>query len=775
MDGHIPIAEHPKEVTDRANTKDKEKDRYATWTYCTNCRKVVTPLSYISDETWSYSFGKFLELSFYNKTATINAPEHQCHCQLQVHSTLYFGCGNLAARFSYERIRPYNVFLRRYLPFDESFHKKFTVLELNEIMMSSTDLFERFDKHIETTTSDTRALFKSAVNKPEHLQTLLSELHVIGKEVAHASSILKSKIVSVTNSYNSYNKDAESGYSYGEVGSAAYDAFSHFPWHARRYLFLLTSAWNERLGAIFQAVSSMNKVVAISQKLSIGGRSDIGIPQGVGADGELDEVVDSMQRLKEIKEVYANFKISDMDIQSNLVSLPDKRAQEANDDIEDDDFNTEMPVSVDDDIQINFSEEVDADVLASRQRRSVKQVEPNLLPSRRGSEDDGRRRNNIPPNRRSKDGGSFNPQLPQRDSFASMSSRSPSPSPQQRAKAVSAGGAVKSAIDRFFRGRGKEEDITTVDLGIFSQGRPRLDPGVGGVVIPVFDDQPSTIIAHSLASVDYESQFRRHTRTYLKESGSYKRGSTGNDELTSRGIDQHRSKKEDTRSSRRGRSEQRRNADKISASMAQMSNTKIDVEKRMLVRNKTHVKHTFRDYDEKGTQIAKFVCTTFWSTQFQAVRQAFLKEKESDKAPGFTYGKNLIEKNFVMSLSASLSFAAVGGKSGASFSKSTDERFIVKSISRTELQMFLDCAPAYFEYLSKAFFHGLPTMLCKIVGVYQIGYHNRETGKRTMEQVAVMQVSYGCDFFLFDDFPSLTDNGIFRISFTVATCQRSLT
>merc|ERR1711957_918876 len=53
--------------------------------------------------------------------------------------------------------------------------------------------------------------------------------------------------------------------------------------------------------------------------------------------------------------------------------------------------------------------------------------------------------------------------------------------------------------------------------------------------------------------------------------------------------------------------------------------------------------------------------------------------------------------------------------------------------------MFLDCAPAYFKYVSKAFFQGLPTMLSKIVGVYQIGYHNRVTGKRTMEQVAVMQ------------------------------------
>ena len=39
-------------------------------------------------------------------------------------------------------------------------------------------------------------------------------------------------------------------------------------------------------------------------------------------------------------------------------------------------------------------------------------------------------------------------------------------------------------------------------------------------------------------------------------------------------------------------------------------------------------------------------------------------------------------------------------------------------------------------------------MLCEIVGVYQIGYHNRVTSKRTMEQVAVMQVSIFPDLIL---------------------------
>jgi 1-phosphatidylinositol-3-phosphate 5-kinase len=48
---------------------------------------------------------------------------------------------------------------------------------------------------------------------------------------------------------------------------------------------------------------------------------------------------------------------------------------------------------------------------------------------------------------------------------------------------------------------------------------------------------------------------------------------------------------------------------------------------------------------------------------------------------------------------------------------------------------------AYFSLFYQQFFLNRPTVLCKILGVYQIGYHNRVTGKRSMEQVAVMQVS----------------------------------
>lgn len=460
----------------------------------------------------------------------------------------------------------------------------------------------------------------------------------------------------------------------------------------------------------------------------------------MGADGELDEVHESMQRLKDLKEIYKGFNVfGDIDFQSSLNVMPDIRKDD-NDDNEDDD---DIQGSAEDDLQINFSEEIDADVMASRMRRTAVQVS-----DQNSSRKSTSRPRNRPPSQRTRDNGQKSSQIPQRDSFTSISSRSPSPSPQQKARAVSAGGAVKSAINRFFNRGGKDDDDRIVDLGMFREGRVRLDTGVGGVVIPVYDEKPSTIIAHSLASIEYENLFRRHTRNYLKESGLYKRSNAPDGDELEAGIEveggssydqSSRSKKYDSRSSRRGRSELRKNTEKISIS-SNTSNAKIDVEKRMLGRNKSHIKHTFRDYDEKGNQIAKYVVSTFWATQFQAVRQSYLKEPGSEKSPGFTYSKNVIEKNFVKSLSASESFAAVGGKSGASFSRTDDDRFIVKSISRTELQMFLDCAPAYFEYLGKAFFHGLPTMLCKIVGVYQIGYHNRETGKKTMEQVAVMQV-----------------------------------
>ncbi|CAM9521296.1 unnamed protein product, partial [Laminaria digitata] len=159
---------------------------------------------------------------------------------------------------------------------------------------------------------------------------------------------------------------------------------------------------------------------------------------------------------------------------------------------------------------------------------------------------------------------------------------------------------------------------------------------------------------------------------------------------------------------------------------------------------KTHVKHRFSDTDAKGVATCKFLCHTFWATQFRAVRRCYFAEQRGAGGPAApdlededTYDE--MEQGYIRSLCMTTKWDAKGGKSGATFSKTADERFVVKFITKTELQMFLDCALHYFEFMSKAFFHKLPTVLCKIVGVYQIGYHNKITGKRQMDQLVVMQ------------------------------------
>ena len=213
---------------------------------------------------------------FYNRHAIMNTPEHKCSCQAQSAARLYFGCGKLAAAFNYERIRPFGVFVRHNLPIDKSFHREEALQRLELISGASSELFVKFDKHIEKISREARSLLNSPVNKPEHLQTVLSELNKIGSEVDHAANVLQEKIASVSNNYRQRVDEEEVD-----------DALLRFPWLARRYLFMLTSAWNEKLSTIGQAISTMNKISGSSSSsdgVTIGGSDALN--EEVGANGK---------------------------------------------------------------------------------------------------------------------------------------------------------------------------------------------------------------------------------------------------------------------------------------------------------------------------------------------------------------------------------------------------------------------------------------------------------------------------------------------------------
>jgi hypothetical protein len=496
--------------------------------------------------------------------------------------------------------------------------------------VTSASLFGKFDRQIEVISRETRELFESAINKPEHLQAVLSELALLSVEVDNASKVLQERVSAVTMKYSKTDPTKFND-----------EALFNLPWYARRYLFMLSAAWNERLSAAGQAVSAMKKV------------QYAGLSEGIVAgDASTDEVIEGMKRMRQLQDSYArNYNVRNMTMSRNPNEfgqfdgniLPDGRIVTLEQEDEEE-FLSDQEIEFDED-------DIDADVLASRNRV----YSPQASSSKRPSKPSSRSKITLGSKRDEGDDIDSNQSSPMVSEHSIISQSEI----QGKSKAVSAGGAVKSAITRFFnRGGGKDQDPYVVDLGMFGKGRPRLHPGINGMVIPVFDDQPSTIIAHSLASSDYDNQFKQFVSASQPESRSSKNDSS-----------------------------------------------RKDIERRMLGRNKSHIKHTFRDFDEK-TQLCKFVCTTFWSVQFNAVRQAFMNpnlsggkdSSNSDSAANSFSGNKLdVERSYIRSLATSFAWAASGGKSGAAFSRTTDDRFVIKCISRTELQMFLDCAPAYFE------------------------------------------------------------------------------
>uniref|UniRef100_A0A6B2LA48 PIPK domain-containing protein n=1 Tax=Arcella intermedia TaxID=1963864 RepID=A0A6B2LA48_9EUKA len=84
--------------------------------------------------------------------------------------------------------------------------------------------------------------------------------------------------------------------------------------------------------------------------------------------------------------------------------------------------------------------------------------------------------------------------------------------------------------------------------------------------------------------------------------------------------------------------------------------------------------------------------------------------------------------DYCQSLARSKGFDAKGGKSGASFSKTFDDRFILKKISKNELDSFIEFADQYFFYFFKEVSQRLvPTALAKIFGIYSLTYRGNTT------------------------------------------------
>ncbi|NP_001362234.1 1-phosphatidylinositol 3-phosphate 5-kinase [Xenopus tropicalis] len=131
-----------------------------------------------------------------------------------------------------------------------------------------------------------------------------------------------------------------------------------------------------------------------------------------------------------------------------------------------------------------------------------------------------------------------------------------------------------------------------------------------------------------------------------------------------------------------------------------------------------HVELQFSDAN------AKFYCRIYYAGEFHRMRKVILGSSEDD---------------FIRSLAHCVPWQARGGKSGAAFYATEDDRFILKQMPRLEVQSFLDFAPHYFTYIINAVQMKRPTALAKILGVYRIGYKNSQNNTEKKLDLLVME------------------------------------
>lgn len=199
--------------------------------------------------------------------------------------------------------------------------------------------------------------------------------------------------------------------------------------------------------------------------------------------------------------------------------------------------------------------------------------------------------------------------------------------------------------------------------------------------IIVREDEPSSVVALSLACADYQAKvrdFRGHPNNHMRQPTQSNSPAANN----------------------------------FVAEDAQQE----AIEASLLSTTATHMKYSFAHGSVKAS------CKIFYAESFDALRR-----------------KTGVAERFVESLSRCLKFDSKGGKTKSLFLKTLDGRFIIKSLQEVELKAFTKFAPDYFNFMGHTLFHGVPSVIAKMFGVFQVTIKNPTTGVDFSYYLLVME------------------------------------
>ncbi|TKY64198.1 1-phosphatidylinositol-3-phosphate 5-kinase FAB1B [Spatholobus suberectus] len=244
------------------------------------------------------------------------------------------------------------------------------------------------------------------------------------------------------------------------------------------------------------------------------------------------------------------------------------------------------------------------------------------------------------------------------------------------------------------------------------QGGARLllPIGVNDTVIPVYDDEPSSIIAYALMSPEYHFQ--------LTDEGERPRegNELGSSYFSDSGTFQSFSSIDETAF------DSQKSFGSIEEMIFSMSGSRNSLMlDPMLYTKAMHARVSFGEDGPLGK--VKYSVTCYYAKRFEALRRVCCPS----------------ELDYIRSLSRCKKWGAQGGKSNVFFAKTLDDRFIIKQVTKTELESFIKFGPEYFKYLSESIGTGSPTCLAKILGIYQVTSKHLKGGKESRMDVLVME------------------------------------
>lgn len=659
------------------------------WSWCRKCR-FVTPLTTMSEETWSLSFAKYLELRFHGHAYTCRGSHEQCQHSLHHDHYQYFASQQVVASFKYSPISIREVALPPPVIsiVDEIPQVSVVVDEIRDLALKG---YWVYNTVVETLCS-LRAQVQAT--KYEAFAADLMEMQQTEKNA------FKEKIEDIQLQLTSPNLKKCHSQDPSTLETCVLNEACSLAWKINDSLVLLkhyiadaVNCWNKRLQDFESVRKREEKLLARSSQTkkptsSLGGDTTTSSDDQTGVTKhELSESIDTASSLGDSDSA------GDADIVEGHFSIePHQMLDISRDDnvsfLPDDSFSpptgTALRVSSSSSSVSSYVYGASPGMHVGLLGQDTSTPKQDIYCQAPGLDDstESKKSTALKSHERSRSDGAE--RLLENRTKLSTASKADDDTPGKQEKR----GTVKTIISQLLSSSGSnpiQSPFPPSDHFNVSHG--------ARIPIVIYDQEPSSIIAHALASVDYEQKLAELQSTLttalsqLREQPS----PTTKAPAESAMVDFN--------------------------DLALCSSQEID--KRTGHKNPNmHIETQFSD------ATSQFYCRIFFAEQFRKLRCLI-----------FPHG----EDRFIHSLSRCVSWSAQGGKSGSSFCKTHDDRFILKQMSRYEVQSFLEFAPLYFQYVSSACTDRQPTVLAKIVGVFRIGYKNSATNAASKLDLLVME------------------------------------